>query len=153
MIMFTWFFHFWATIRPQLQRRCVMRSVCTGLLGVMLAFGLVQASKADIISTVAGPWGFELLSPPEDLGTYGVAYHRGHVTVLKSKEEGTTTVLNGGLYQIDSCFDVFINISPDGGKSRQLKCPVQVQFTEIPGSAGSLDTEMLSMNLTGDMAC
>jgi hypothetical protein len=129
-----------------------MRRVCTVLLSVMLAFGLVQAGRADIISAMAGPWGFGLHSPPNDVETYGAAYHRGHVTVLKSAEEGTTTELNGGLHQIDSFFDIFTELSLDGGSTPTwlpMEGRAEVRFTEVQGSAGFFDTEMLSMNLIG----
>jgi hypothetical protein len=53
-------------------------------------------------------------------------------------------------------FDIFTEVSLDGG-STPTWLPMHGQargrFTEISGSVGFFDTEMLSMNLTGDMAC
>ena len=90
-----------------------------------------------------------LSAPAGETAAYSVAGHewRGHVTVLKARDDGATTLPTGQL-QVDSFFDVFTELTLPDLSTTLLQGPGYARFTQISGT-DTFDTEMLSMSLVG----
>jgi hypothetical protein len=139
-----------------------MRAVYTGLLSVLLVFGLVPTSKADVaqgaLDALAAPWGFQLVPtpgqtmdyyPPDPASGARQKVGDGHVTLMKLYDDSARIPPFPppvGPYHFDSFFDVFSEISLPGGTPETLSGQGHVQFTEVLGATNTFDT-VLSLDL------
>jgi hypothetical protein len=122
--------------------------IAAALLAVLVA-ARAGSAQGPIDALRAPTWPVPLTAPAGETAAYSVAGHewRGHVTVLKARDNGATTLPTGQL-QVQSFFDVFTELTLPDSSTTLLQGPGYARFIQVPGT-DTFDTEMLSMGLIG----
>lgn len=122
------------------MKRLILTCVC---VTTMLLCGNVAQAKHS--------WSTEMVSMDLSGNVGGFSIEIRESPVLPSPGDTAITHLGGGTFQIDSFFDVFYEMSIDGGPwILQNMGTTETEMTNFPGDGLiPIQTEILSMSLTG----